>query len=169
MGVPALVTPVPRRARRDDLPSIADLDRRLSPVLRGPQAYGRLLEADGLLLAVDAGARLVGFAALSKVLDEATLLNLVVEVADQHRGFGAALLDAAAETLAADGLRRLLLEVRASNSAARALYARCGFREDGRRRGYYPARDGHMREDAVLMSRSLEPGIVPPSGFESVP
>jgi ribosomal-protein-alanine N-acetyltransferase len=33
------------------------------------------------------------------------------------------------------------------------LYARCGFVEIGRRRGYYRARDG--REDAIVMRRVL--------------
>jgi ribosomal-protein-alanine N-acetyltransferase len=151
------VTPVPRCARGDDLSSIADLDRRRSPVLPNAQAYARLLAHDGLILVVDAGEHLAGFAALSKVLDEATLLNLVVDDAHRRRGIGAALVEAAVARLAAGGIRRLLLEVRASNSAARALYTRAGFGEDGWRRGYYAARDGRAGEDALLMSRSLEP------------
>jgi ribosomal-protein-alanine N-acetyltransferase len=40
----------------------------------------------------------------------------------------------------------LLLEVRQSNAAARALYAKHGFHETGRRRAYYRDPD----EDAVL-------------------
>ncbi|MGZ8155124.1 MAG: ribosomal protein S18-alanine N-acetyltransferase, partial [Burkholderiales bacterium] len=44
---------------------------------------------------------------------------------------------------------RAFLEVRPSNTAARALYARSGFSEIGRRRDYYPAQEG--REDAVVM------------------
>ena len=45
----------------------------------------------------------------------------------------------------------LRLEVRESNAAARALYTKHGFRETGRRRGYY--RD--PIEDAVLYARPL--------------
>jgi ribosomal-protein-alanine N-acetyltransferase len=48
----------------------------------------------------------------------------------------------------------MFLEVRPSNSAARALYARAGFREIGLRRGYYPAREG--REDALVLELALE-------------
>ncbi|HET19983.1 MAG TPA: ribosomal-protein-alanine N-acetyltransferase, partial [Chromatiales bacterium] len=51
------------------------------------------------------------------------------------------------------GLERILLEVRASNTPALGLYRSEGFCEDGVRKGYYPASGG--REDAILMSRSL--------------
>ena len=51
------------------------------------------------------------------------------------------------------GAVTLYLEVRASNSAGRALYARHGFAEIGIRKGYYPGHDG--REDAVTMERKL--------------
>jgi [ribosomal protein S18]-alanine N-acetyltransferase len=46
-------------------------------------------------------------------------------------------------------VKKLFLEVRVSNAAARALYAKSGFREIGVRRGYYPAHTG--REDAVVL------------------
>jgi ribosomal-protein-alanine N-acetyltransferase len=48
----------------------------------------------------------------------------------------------------------LYLEVRASNQAGRALYARHGFSVIGMRKRYYPAHDG--REDAVTMERKLQ-------------
>lgn len=51
---------------------------------------------------------------------------------------------------------RLLLEVRVGNLGAIRLYQRCGFSEDGCRRGYYPAVEGAAgREDALLMSLVL--------------
>jgi ribosomal-protein-alanine N-acetyltransferase len=43
----------------------------------------------------------------------------------------------------------MLLEVRASNVAARGLYCNAGFCEISLRRGYYPADNG--REDAIVM------------------
>ena len=50
------------------------------------------------------------------------------------------------------GSRCLTLEVRDSNGPARALYAKLGFREIGRRRGYY--RD--PREDALILRKEWE-------------
>ena len=49
--------------------------------------------------------------------------------------------------------RSILLEVRPSNEAARALYAAAGFTEIGIRKGYYP--DGGGREDAVVLQLEL--------------
>jgi len=45
----------------------------------------------------------------------------------------------------------VFLEVRESNSAARALYAKVGFEESGRRKDYY----SHPGEDAILYSKTL--------------
>ena len=52
----------------------------------------------------------------------------------------------------ARGATRAFLEVRATNSAAIALYREAGFRETGRRTRYYA--DG---DDALLMSARLGP------------
>jgi len=52
---------------------------------------------------------------------------------------------------AALGAERMFLEVAEGNVAARALYARAGFSEAGRRRGYYSRNDG-SREDALVLA-----------------
>jgi ribosomal-protein-alanine N-acetyltransferase len=49
------------------------------------------------------------------------------------------------------GCARALLEVRAGNVAALALYARAGFQECGRRKRYYADTD----EDALVLCRDL--------------
>ena len=46
----------------------------------------------------------------------------------------------------------MLLDVRCGNEAARALYEKNGFKEDGIRQKFYE----NPEEDAVLMSRVLE-------------
>jgi ribosomal-protein-alanine N-acetyltransferase len=48
----------------------------------------------------------------------------------------------------------VLLEVRPSNERALAVYRRYGYREIGRRKGYYPAHGG-QREDAIVMRIDL--------------
>ncbi|MEL7043556.1 MAG: ribosomal protein S18-alanine N-acetyltransferase [Pseudomonadota bacterium] len=144
-----------REASAADIASVSMLDRRLSPVFSDELAYRRLLGSQGLLVLADDGGELLGFAALSLVLDEASLLNLVVAEAARRRGCATKLLSYAATRLAARNVRRVLLEVRESNSAALALYTGCGFNEDGRRPAYYPGAGGGEREAAILMSQSL--------------
>ena len=87
------------------------------------------------------------------VLDEAHLLDIGIVAALQGRGLAMRFLDWLAEGAKARGACDFYLEVRPSNAAALRLYARSGFVEIGRRRGYYPAADG--REDAIVMRRTL--------------
>jgi ribosomal-protein-alanine acetyltransferase len=96
---------------------------------------------------------LVSFALFSHVIDEATLLNIVVHPYWQRRGIARELLVHALQELGQRKAVRCLLEVRVGNLGAIALYSSLGFEVDGRRRDYYPAANG--REDALLMSRAL--------------
>jgi ribosomal-protein-alanine N-acetyltransferase len=89
---------------------------------------------------------------LTPAAEEAELLRIAVRPDLRGRGVARALLAAGEEALRREGARTLLLEVRASNAAARALYAAAGWAEAGLRRGYY--RDG---EDAVLCTKVLSP------------
>lgn len=79
--------------------------------------------------------------------DECEILNLAVGTAWRRRGAAANLVHAAIERAREAGVKRVYLEVRASNRAAISLYEGMGFRHCGRRSNYYrePA------EDAVLL------------------
>lgn len=100
------------------------------------------------LVAAGSPADTLGYALFQLLPGECELLRLGVVPAARRRGFGAALTSATLDRLAADGRPVCHLEVRAGNSAARALYERLGFLVVGRRRAYYP--DG---EDAVRYRR----------------
>ena len=108
--------------------------------------------AESVLVLEHAG-RVCGFIIFSRVLDEICIHNLAVHPARQSEGFGRSLVTAALELAKQQDVGRCLLEVRASNSAARGLYEALGFQLDGVRKNYYPTSNG--REDALLMSRQL--------------
>lgn len=92
-------------------------------------------------------------AAFSLVMDEASLLNIVVGREHRGAGLGRFILAEGAAWMQQIGAQRCLLEVRRGNAAARALYQRLGFVEDAIRKNYYPL--GNGREDAILMSADL--------------
>ncbi len=105
-----------------------------------------------LALVLEAGSEVAGFAVVRLLTTadggEAELESIVVAPRWRRRGLGASLLAELVSRVRAQGARRLDLEVRVSNVAAIHLYDRAGFRETGRRRGYYH----DPEEDAVLMS-----------------
>ena len=92
-----------------------------------------------------------GFILIRVVADEAEILTLAVRPAARRSGLGGRRVEAAVVRAAALGAERMFLEVAEDNVAARALYARSGFVEAGRRRGYYARSDG-SREDALILA-----------------
>lgn len=123
-----------------------------SPWTRG-QFADSLAAGHDALLAYDSSNSLVGYGVVMMATDQAELLNISVLPAFQRQGVGAAFLQHLIVRAQARQATRMLLEVRATNQAALALYARLGFAEIGRRRGYYSAHE--QREDAIVMARNL--------------
>ncbi|MGA8109749.1 MAG: GNAT family N-acetyltransferase [Acidobacteriaceae bacterium] len=77
--------------------------------------------------------------------------SIAVPPDGRRQGIGAALLRAALAWAAQHAARRLVLEVRASNTPALALYRRDGLRIEGRRPRYY----AHPEEDALLLGTDV--------------
>lgn len=105
------------------------------------------------VLGLEQGGRLEGYGVLAALHDEAHLLNLCVRPASRGRGLARQLLRALLNGALMEGMERVVLEVRASNQAARKLYLSEGFQVIGERPGYYP--DGTGREDALVMALGL--------------
>ena len=100
-----------------------------------------------VLGARDEAGELWGFAIWWTVADEIHLLDVAVHPDRQRRGIARSLMERCLEAAREAGAAWVLLEVRESNEAARALYRSLGFRESGIRPGYY--RD--TREDAIIL------------------
>ncbi|MFS0773598.1 GNAT family N-acetyltransferase [Sphingomonas sp. 1P08PE] len=105
-----------------------------------------------LVLAYDADEP-AGFALTRTIMDEAELLLLAVAPDRRRRGVGGTLLRSVVADCQAAGAKKLHLEVRGGNPAAR-LYEGTGFAKVGERRGYYRGRDGRQY-DAHTYSRDL--------------
>lgn len=97
--------------------------------------------------------RLAAFAVTMRVVDEDHLLDIGVVPERQRTGLGREMLEFLCGRARQVGMTRMLLEVRPSNEKAIAFYQHFDFAEIGRRRGYYPAREG--REDAIVMAKTL--------------
>ncbi len=100
------------------------------------------------LVAVDRAGALLAYCFVQVLLPEFEIQSLAVSPPSRRAGIGRFLVGAVIDRAREAGAVKVLLEVRAGNSAAAALYRSMGFVEDTVREGYYD--DG---ENAVLMSR----------------
>ncbi|MHB8845996.1 MAG: ribosomal protein S18-alanine N-acetyltransferase [Nitrospirota bacterium] len=91
---------------------------------------------------------IVGYIVCWRVVDELHILDLATLPSRRRKGIARQLVLAALREGCRSGVRRAFLEVRASNSAAFALYESLGFVRSQVREGYYDK----PIEDAVVMS-----------------
>ena len=102
------------------------------------------------------GGELLAYCVAMRGAGEMHLLNITVAASARRQGHARRLLDALVDECRDVQAERLWLEVRLANVEAQRTYLRLGFTKVGVRKGYYPA-PGGTREDAVVMSRIIEP------------
>ncbi len=95
-----------------------------------------------------------GFLIGRVVAGEAELLTLAVDPGARKRGTGGRLVDGFLAGAKARGAESVFLEVLATNLPAQSLYARKGFEQKGKRRGYYQSPTG-ARLDALVLGRAI--------------
>ena len=142
--------------RIEDLPQVMEIASGLREAAQWPRsAYVHALDPEATparvaLVAEGLQAGTSGFLIAVLIPPQAELETIAVVPAAQRRGIGARLLAALFDYLKKSQISEVMLEVRESNRTARAFYASTGFRETGRRAGYYH----EPKEDAVLLTRS---------------
>ncbi|MAA66736.1 MAG: ribosomal-protein-alanine N-acetyltransferase [Alteromonadaceae bacterium] len=94
--------------------------------------------------------RLIGYAIVAYLFDEAHLLNICVAKTKRGQGAGRMLLAHLAREAFDEKMSVVTLEVRLSNHSAIALYESFGFERMGLRPGYYPG--DTLREDALVLT-----------------
>jgi len=102
-------------------------------------------------VARDNDAHVVGYLCLWEVADELHITNVAVRPDARRQGIARGLLGTVLDDARARAFKMVVLEVRPSNTHARALYESFGFRVVGRRRGYYY----DTGEDALVMEIGL--------------
>jgi [ribosomal protein S18]-alanine N-acetyltransferase len=113
--------------------------------LARPASRGYLVAVDDAVAEDDRAV--IGYAGVMVVGTEADIQTLAVAPAAQRQGLGARLLAALLVAAAERGAAGVMLEVRADNAAAIALYRRHGFEQLAVRRRYYQPGD----IDALVM------------------
>ncbi|MBC6308935.1 ribosomal protein S18-alanine N-acetyltransferase [Listeria sp. FSL L7-1582] len=89
----------------------------------------------------------IGYAGVWIILDEGHITNVAMHPDQQGKGYGQALLAELLRIAKEQGVTRLTLEVRISNTKAQQLYKKIGFKDGAIRKKYYP----DNQEDALVM------------------
>lgn len=152
-GAPADI----RRMTPADLGRVMEIAASLREAPQWPvEAYLAALDSERqprriALVAESAEGGIAGFAVASLIPPQAELEVIAVGKGTQRRGVARALLRLLAAEMKRAQITEVILEMRASNNPARALYTEDGFVEIARRSSYY----ADPIEDAVLMRRAL--------------
>jgi ribosomal-protein-alanine N-acetyltransferase len=146
--------PLLRPMRISDIPGVMEIDWQSLPTPWSEFVWREELSSPfGLYLVLEEDGTVSGHIGLKLIFGEAHIMTLAIHPERRHRGFARTLIEAALAAPVTAGVKRVYLEVRTSNLAARALYDALGFVETGVRPGYYGD------EDALLMSLDLRKGL----------
>jgi ribosomal-protein-alanine N-acetyltransferase len=139
-----------RAAGPEDLAAVDALQRQTFTNPWGAEAIRWELEhtdVSRLYVMREPGGALVAYCACWMVFDELHINSLAVDVARRRQGLARRLLLHVLAEATEAGATAATLEVRRSNTPARALYEGLGFAVEGIRRDYYQ----DPREDAVIL------------------
>ena len=142
-----------RQAKLYDVPALARIERDSFGYPWSAEEITKDVTAGGnvYVAVAEYGAEKAGYGEIRFVAGEAQIYNIAIAPEFRREGIGEALLRHMIAKAEDNGCELVTLEVRGGNEAAMALYTKLGFREVGRRKGYY-AKGG---EDAVLMDLNL--------------
>lgn len=138
---------------KEHIPQVAQLEREcfslpwseksLAEELNNPNAH---------FLVATENDTVTGYVGIIDICGECNITNIAVFEKYRNKGIASALL----KKVIADAVNRnsvfITLEVRESNTSAVNLYNKFGFKEVGRRKGFY----SKPTEDAILMTKDLE-------------
>ena len=114
------------------------------------QFWGELAAPGRTYLVAEDAEGILGYAGLAVLPPDADIQTVAVAPRARGAGWGRRLVSVLLGHARESGARRVLLEVRADNDAARGLYSALGFRDIAQRRDYYGP-----GEDAVVMQCDL--------------
>lgn len=107
-------------------------------------------------IVADLDGDVIGYIGLWAIVDEGHINNVAVIPQYRRMHVATLLLNTMIDATEDAGIKSHTLEVRAGNKAAQGLYEKFGFKEAGRRPGYYEDNG----EDAIIMWRIGDPDKV---------
>ena len=136
------------RMQLEDIDQVVELDKKCFPTPWSASAYStEMSNTSAYYIVARSNGRIVGFAGMWLIMDEAHITTIGVEPELRGRKIGERMLLHLLEESVHRGARRATLEVRKSNRAAQNLYYKYGFKSAAIRKAYYT----NNKEDALVM------------------
>ena len=135
-----------REMNRHDIPAVATLEQ---AVYDSPWSvrvfYDELALANRRYIVAEEDDTIIGYGGMLIVENDGHITTLAVDPEARRQRLGTRMMVALIDAALDMGVSHVTLEVRMSNEAAQALYARFGFAPVGLRKNYYRS------EDALVM------------------
>jgi len=140
-----------RRVRIEDIRAITEIEKKSYPDPWSQNLFERELQIEfSNFFAAIENREIAGYICLWRVSDEGQITNIAVKEKFRRKGLGSRLMKYIIDISYAMKIKKMFLEVRASNYPALKLYEKFGFKKIGVRKKYYPNSD-----DAVIMAKTL--------------
>ena len=142
-----------RRLELSDVEGVLAIQRNCAEIAQWTTAdYECVARGETAGWVAESEEEIAGFLVARLLVHEAEILNFGVRTDVRRRGMGSRLLAQVIDWSKIHRVERVLLEVRASNSAALSFYEHHGFGIVGRRASYY----ANPEEDALLLDLPLQ-------------
>jgi ribosomal-protein-alanine N-acetyltransferase len=145
-------------ARAEQAELLGELHARAFDKAWSAAEIAKLMENTAVFALISRGEDAQGFVMAWAAAGDAELLTVAVVPEARRKGVGASLVTSAGVAALVRGAASMHLEVAEDNAAARALYAKLGYEEAGRRHAYYAGEGGSV--DAIVMRRNLPRPVV---------
>ncbi|MDQ6999228.1 MAG: ribosomal protein S18-alanine N-acetyltransferase [Mariprofundus sp.] len=143
-----------RAGNSEDVEAVYQLNREVfSECWSRTSIYSAIESGYDLQLCESQGC-IIAYLLSLNVLDQVEIMQIAVSSDYRRQGLASRMTNSFVASH--PEVTSMMLEVRLSNDAARACYARLGFEEVGYRKNYYAPDASGFCEDAVLMTRQID-------------
>lgn len=141
------------KMQRSDIPVIANLEKRFFSTPWGASALESAIEnSSEVFWIATKGSETIGYLGFMHGFESADILTVCIDPSYRGQGYGQTLLRFCLDQMRNDGVEKVFLEVRQSNTPARSMYEKEGFAYLNKRINYYK----DPMEDAFVMVKELK-------------
>ena len=109
-----------------------------------------LLSQNSYYIVAKYNNKIVGFAGIKVILDEADIMNIVVKKSYRNNGIGRSLLENLINLSLSLDCNSITLEVNEENQSAINLYTKFNFKKIGIRKNYYKDKNGIIMKKDII-------------------